>query len=213
MRSPKLFSALMTALVLAGMGVLAPLKADLLERLRAGGLVIYFRHGDTRSGQGSVVRLPGCQGERNLSDVGRKELREVWAAFEIIDADIAEVLSSPYCRARETGLIAFGEASVTDTLRPLLGYSASDPRARETLRLLSSPDEGALRIMIAHQSNLRVPTGIALEEGEAAILEPPDAAGREPQLLARIMPKEWLDIVENAEVERSPAQPVSPSGS
>jgi len=204
MRSPKVFSVFVAALAFTCVGSLAPLnagQADLLERLRAGGLVIYFRHGDTRSGQGSVARLAGCEGERNLSDVGRKELREVRAAFEIIDADIAEVLSSPYCRARETGLIAFGEATVTDTLRPLLGYSASDPRSRETLRLLSSPNEGALRIMIARQSNLRVPTGIALEEGEAAVLEPPASAGDDPVVLARIMPDEWEDLVDNADLQ------------
>jgi len=43
--------------------------------------------------------------------------------------------------------------------------------------------------MVAHHSNLRVPTGIALEEGEGAVLEPPASSG-DPEVLARIMPDE-----------------------
>ena len=181
----------------SGAAVPQPSDAELLDRLRAGELVVYFRHADTRSGAGSVAELDGCGGERNLSEVGREQMRAVAAALAAIEAPVGDVLSSPTCRTRETAMIGFGRAEPIDLLHSLLGTRPEDPRPMETLRLFSiAPADGSIRVMVAHQSNLRVPLGTALDEGEAAILLPSPAADTPPELLARLMPSDWTRLAQ-----------------
>ncbi len=169
--------------------------AELLMSLRNGGLVVYFRHAATGYGADAPATLEGCGDERNLSLLGRRQARMINAAVTAIGAKIGIVLSSPTCRTRETALIAFGRTEPTPLLHSLIGASQGQPRVVETLRLFSTaPEEGTIRVMIAHQSNLRVPLGISLAEGESAILQPsPDGRSR-PEVLARLMPQDWLRL-------------------
>jgi phosphohistidine phosphatase SixA len=169
-----------------------PSPVDVVERLKAGSAVIYFRHGDTKV---SVSRLPGCESERNLSETGRDEMRLINAALREIGLPISEVLSSPFCRTRETALIAFGQVQVAETLR-----SANEERDEEKrrtpdlLRLLTTPPTGAIRVLVAHHSNLIAAVGIALQEGEAAVFTPPASPGEGPRLFARVKPAEWPEL-------------------
>src|SRR5690606_18848597 len=86
-------------------------RADeqLWERLRAGGLVLLMRHAETTPGTGDPpgFRLEDCATQRNLSIAGREQARAVGAALARRGVKIATVLSSPWCRARETAMLAF----------------------------------------------------------------------------------------------------------
>lgn len=187
-------NTLLAALLMASNlpAISQPVSAAVAERLKQGGAVIYFRHGDTK---GSVSRMEGCEDERNLSDAGREEMRRIGSAIRRIGPSISEVLASPYCRTRETALIAFGTAQPTEVLYSVFGEPERDrQRTPEVLRLLSTPPTGAVRVMVAHGSNLSAALGIALDEGEAAIFTPPAQAGGQPRLLARVKPAEWSGL-------------------
>ena len=166
---------------------------DLADRLKKGGLVIYFRHGVTRPDEESISRIEGCENERNLTDAGRDAMRLVHAAFEAIKPEISEVLSSPLCRVRETALIAFGRATVSELLASRGGDDFDEERVQETLRLMSTPPKPAtLRIVVAHNINILAALGIRLVEGEAAIFEP--QVGGDPKLIAQVRQDEWPSI-------------------
>jgi len=174
--------AALTMLAQPGFAQDAP--ADLAARLQEGGLVVFFRHGVTRPDEESVPRIEGCEDERNLTDAGRSALQGVHAAFQAIDPEISEVLSSPFCRARETAIIAFGDVQVTDALSSRIDDARDAERLVETSRLLSTPPApGTLRIMVAHYSNLTDALGISIAEGEAAIFDPQDDGEGEPELI------------------------------
>jgi phosphohistidine phosphatase SixA len=195
MKCATYFSAIVISALLSTTSLPAVSNAsqeNLAGRLRDGNVVVYFRHGHTR---GSVSRMDGCESERNPSDLGREEMRLVNSAFQKLGTAVSEVLSSPFCRARETAIIGSGKAEVSETLTSVLGESADASRIPELLHLLASPQAGTVRVIVAHYSNLMNALGISLEEGEAAIFAPPPGAGDRLQLLGRVKPGEWSNVV------------------
>ena len=150
-----------------------PSGAALVEALRQGGYVIYFRHARTDFSQ-KDVSLAGCESQRNLSDDGRGQARAIGAAIRSLRIPIGRVLASPFCRTRETAELAFGGVEIT---RDLLGRGLSEEQSRISASLLrpllgAPPGPGTNTVLVSHGFNLRAADGIVLAEGEAAIYRP-----------------------------------------
>ena len=183
---------LLSGLLLAGPA--AALDEALLDALRQGGHVIYFRHASTDWSQQDQSRtdLGGCDTQRNLSETGRAESRRIGAAFEALDIPVGEVLSSAYCRCKDMARLAFGEFTVSDAVTSVYLHPDQDLRERRTeaLReLLASPPETGNRVLIAHMANLQAAKGVVLSEAEAAVYRPDGAGGSE--LVGRIRVTDW----------------------
>ncbi len=160
---------------------------DLIAGLREGGYVIYFRHAATDFSQSDTDRqdLTDCATQRNLSDAGRANARTIGEGIRALGIPIGDVLSSEYCRTRETAEIAFGRVSPTRDLTSRA--STTDPAARaeriEALRrlLTTPPAPGTNTVLVGHMFNLADATGVAIAEGEAAIFLPaPDGSAATP---------------------------------
>ncbi|RYJ02614.1 MAG: hypothetical protein EON47_06935, partial [Acetobacteraceae bacterium] len=110
---------LLGVLVLAP-GARAAAPEATLERLRAGGLVLFFRHADTRGEPcDRSFRIGDRPGQRNLSPAGRDQAARLGAALVAAGIPIAlPVLAGPVFRARDTAELAFGadRVAVTDGL-------------------------------------------------------------------------------------------------
>ncbi len=152
--------------------------ADLVAALREGGYVIYFRHAATGFSQPDTDRqnLSDCATQRNLSDAGRDDARAIGEGVRALGIPIGDVLSSEYCRTRETAELAFGRVTLTPDLTSRA--STTDPVARaeriEALRrlLATPPAPGTNTVLVGHMFNLADATGVAIAEGEAAIFLP-----------------------------------------
>jgi phosphohistidine phosphatase SixA len=149
--------------------------AALIEALRRGGHVIYFRHARTDFSQRDSS-LADCGTQRNLSDEGREQARAIGAAIRSLGIPIGRVLASPYCRTRETAELAFGRVEIT---RDLLGRGLSEEQSRISSSLLrpllgAAPEPGTNTVLVSHGFNLRATDGIVIAEGEAAIYRPGD---------------------------------------
>jgi hypothetical protein len=85
-------------------------ESDLIDALRRGGYVIYFRHATTNPEQAdtSDPKLGQCETQRNLSPDGRRMATEIGGAFKTLRIPVGKVVSSPYCRAVDTAMLAFG---------------------------------------------------------------------------------------------------------
>src|SRR5687768_7388314 len=81
-------------------------------RLREGGHVILVRHASTVPGTGDPAsfRLGDCATQRNLSGEGREESRRLGARLRAERVPVGAVYTSPWCRCRETAVLAFGKA-------------------------------------------------------------------------------------------------------
>lgn len=166
--------------------------AGLIPELQKGGYVIFFRHAATDRSQGDTD-LSRCETQRNLNDQGRDESRTIGEAFTQLNIPVGDVLSSPYCRARDTAQIAFGRYEESDAITNLTG---DDPDRTAKLRelLSTTPESNANLVMVAHGINIINAANIRLREGEAGVFLP--QGNGQFEFVARVMPDEWLQLAE-----------------
>ncbi len=176
----------------------APSARELIERVREGGYVIYFRHALTDHAQIDKDRekLDNCATQRNLSKEGREQAREIGSAMERLGVPVGEVLSSPYCRALDTANLAFGRSEVRKELRFGMGADTKETAwlASKLRDLLSKPPEaGSNRILVSHSSNLKEAARVwPRHEGGAYIFHPLERNGF--LYVGEIAPGEWGDV-------------------
>ena len=163
---------------------------DAARLLAEGGAVAAFRHTlapGTFDPPG--FKIGDCSTQRNLSDEGRAQARQLGAWFKARQLRPAQVRSSPWCRCVDTANLAFGATTVW----PALGSPAEQPaearRAQQhTLRAalqLASQQRGAFEVWVTHMFVINDLAQVALAPGEGLVLRA-DPAGA-PQVLARIM--------------------------
>ena len=170
--------------------------AALLQTLRGGGLILYFRHTSTDFGQNddAMSGYEDCARQRNLTDNGRDEARRIGAAIKRLDIPIGDVLASPFCRTRETAQLIFGRATVAPAVRGGPSRPETNDRYAELRKLLSTPPRAGTNLAIASHGNpFRAVTDTQyLAEGEAAVIRPLGAQGF--RIVARI-PKDGWDAL------------------
>jgi len=148
-----------------------------LPKLQKGGYVFYFRHAATDMFQlDDHPTLGDCTTQRPLSDEGREQARTIGKAFRKQKIPVGLVLSSPFCRCVETAQLAFGKATVDDSLFFATRLSAAERKANaEKLRknIAKRPDTGSNTVIVAHNANMMEAYGIwPNEEGDALIFKP-----------------------------------------
>jgi phosphohistidine phosphatase SixA len=177
----------------AGRAAARPLAAEepegaaLVAALRAGGLVLFFRHADTRGEPcDSSYRVGDRAGQRNLSAEGRRQAARLGARLAELGIPVAPpVLAGPVYRARDTAELAFGAARVQVT-EELLADDYAGARLEAVLaghrRLLSAPvAAGANRVLVGHRTPAIMVVGEAVggrsfPEGAALVIRPEGAA-------------------------------------
>jgi len=166
--------------------------AALLDALRRGGYVLYFRHTSTDFGQNDdrMTGYEDCARQRNLTDAGRAEARAIGAAIRALGIPIGRVLASPFCRTRETAELIFGRATVSNAVRGGPAQ-ADDDRYAELKTLFSTPVTGGVDLAIVSHGNpyRAIAGGPYLAEGEAAVIEPRGIEGF--RVVAQIRKDEW----------------------
>ena len=174
----------------------------LLQRLKTGGLVVYFRHfatdhrqvpsDETASRHHDITAeelMRTCDIQRPLSDYGKLQAKSVHEGILKNNIPIGRVLSSPYCRTVEGAEIAFGKKPVTH--RDLIyaaGKFSVESMSRHINSLLGEQPEAGNTIIMAHKTQMNDLSKIA--EGEAYVFEP--LGDSSYNLIGRIRPEEWL---------------------
>ncbi|MEW6406427.1 MAG: lysyl oxidase family protein, partial [Chloroflexota bacterium] len=171
-----------------------PDGAALVDALRAGGYVIYFRHAasDYPQSDAETHILRDCSRQGNLNKQGLAEARAIGESFLSLNIPVGQVWTSQYCRARDTALLTFGKAETTEALTAF-PEDLREQRITDLQEMLSTPPEpGTNTILISHALNLTNTAEITLSEGEAAIFEPLGEDGF--NLIARILPGGWIQL-------------------
>ena len=95
----------------------ADLSKNLLDELSDGGKLIFIRHAYAPgSGDPNNFNLDDCSTQRNLSEDGRKQAQYIGEFFRKNQIKIDKILSSEWCRCKETAKIAFKNFSTKDFL-------------------------------------------------------------------------------------------------
>lgn len=162
----------------------------LLRALRAGGLVIYFRHTatDFSKNDRSMRDYGDCANQRPLSEQGRTDARAIGQRIAELLLPIGVVMASPMCRTMEHARLMLGMATPTQAMREL-----SNGEYVGLQRLLSARvPAGSNRWMVGHGMPFRAVAGPPhLAEGEAAVLRP---LGDAWIVLARLTVADWAAL-------------------
>ena len=94
--------------------LISSVKADfnkkLFNQLEEGGKLIFIRHAYAPgSGDPDNFNLNDCSTQRNLSKEGKKQAKYIGEFFKNKKIKVDKVLSSEWCRCKETAVIAFSD--------------------------------------------------------------------------------------------------------
>jgi phosphohistidine phosphatase SixA len=155
----------------------------LVEALRKGGYILYFRHEATNWSQQDIVQDKGdwlsCEGTsmRQLSELGRQRAKSTGESIRRLRVPVSEVVASPYCRTIETARqMSLGEVQASSDVINLRvaeyfgGREAVIATARRLLALM--PDPGRNRVIVAHGNVAQAATPVYPGEGEMVVFKP-----------------------------------------
>lgn len=154
---------------------------DAWALLRMPGHVVFMRHSEAPGGVGDPpgFQLDECATQRNLSEDGRAHARRTGEAFRKNGVAFDRVLTSPWCRCRETALLAIGrEAEPMEALSNLVGRQQYAVRQVEALKAYLASLGGNTRVLfVTHGIVINALAGISPASGEMVIVRPgPDGA-------------------------------------
>jgi phosphohistidine phosphatase SixA len=174
---------------------------QIVEKLKKGGHVLLLRHMTTvRSpDQWGGVDYEDCATQRVLSDVGKQQARTLGEAFKRLNIPVGTVYVSPYCRCRETALLAFGKEgteSETLTVWDELEMSEKTQRGTEIRKMLDTqPAAGTNTILVTHTGNLLWSFGLdSKPEGLTHVFKPTGLSIGRASYLGRVNPDEWQSL-------------------
>jgi hypothetical protein len=169
--------------------------AELLQELRNGGYILYFRHTatDFSKNDDSMTSFEDCASQRNLTEAGREQARAIGEKIRALAIPVDKVWASPYCRTVETAMLIFGRAEKNGEVRGGPGTANSPERYAGLRKLLStSPPAGANLAIASHGNPFHAVAGPPyLAEGEAAVVRP---LGKDFEIVARIRSERWSEL-------------------
>ena len=152
-----------------------PTVADMrFARLSEPGIVAVVRHAHAPgTGDPASFTLDDCATQRNLGARGRQQAREIGAAIRAAGAIVDRVLTSQWCRCRDTArLLDLGPVEDLPALNSFFRNPARADRQTADLRqFLSGLPPGAAVILVTHYVNIKSLTGRGVASGEVLLLE------------------------------------------
>jgi len=143
-------------------------------RLRAGACIVLWRHAQTVAGVGDPpgFTLASCSTQRNLNEAGRTQARMAGEWFKAQQLTPHAVLSSAWCRCKDTADLAFGGhvawAPLDSTFAE--GDKAGAARA-EMAKRLAALAPGRFEVWVTHQVNITALTHDVPTMGEGLVVD------------------------------------------
>ncbi len=163
--------------LLVGLGIrpaTAQDQAAAWSLLRRPGHAVFMRHSEAPGyADPPGLNLDDCSTQRNLVDSGRAHARRTGEAFRRNGIAFQRVLTSPWCRCKETARLAIGQdAEVFAPLSNLVGrpqHTAEQVAALKTY--LASLDGNSRVLFVTHGIVINALTGISPASGEMVIVK------------------------------------------
>ncbi|MBF2014189.1 MAG: histidine phosphatase family protein [Rivularia sp. T60_A2020_040] len=169
----------------------------LLNALKQGGHVIYFRHTQTEKDYADQVKavMGDCSTQRMLSETGWKQAKTIGYGFRKYTIPFDQVISSQYCRAWQTADLAFGKYEKNADLNfpkaeDYTPEQTAQMKAQLTPMLTAVPAKATNTVIVGHDDLFEAATGIYPDpQGMAYVVKPDGKGGFE--LIANMLPEEW----------------------
>ncbi len=138
------------------------------------GAIVLLRHAQAPGiGDPPGIRVGNCSTQRNLSEAGRAQSCLIGEAFRTRGVTVGRVLTSQWCRCRETAELAFpGQVNDEPAFNSFFETRNNEPAqtdaARAILKAWSGP--GVL-VVVTHQVNITALTGATSGSGEGTVVQ------------------------------------------
>lgn len=144
------------------------------EALKRPGAVAIMRHAIAPgTGDPAAFRLGDCSTQRNLDERGRDQARAVGQAIRSAGVRIDRVLTSQWCRSRETAELL--DLAPVEHLPALNSFfrdrSMRETRTRDLRDYLAGLPRDERVVLVTHQVNITALTGRGVASGEVFVLE------------------------------------------
>lgn len=149
---------------------------DKLQGSAPKGYVLLLRHTLAPGvGDPENFKLTDCATQRNLSEVGRQDAKEVGEWLKRREIKIFRVESSRWCRAKETAqLLNLGKVKLNKNLDSLFEESdiANHPATKQVRKqILNHRNKVGLLILVGHYVNIGALTGVGVDSGEGVLVK------------------------------------------
>ena len=139
------------------------------------------------TGDPSHFKIDDCATQRNLNDAGRDQARRIGEAFRERGLSVDQVLTSQWCRCRETAeLLELGPVEDFPALNSFFqDRSTAASQTAEALDYLASLPDDHRPFLVTHQVNIRALAGTSTRSGEVIVVDV--TPNGEMELLGRIL--------------------------
>jgi phosphohistidine phosphatase SixA len=148
---------------------------DKLQGTNPQGYVLLFRHSYAPGvGDPTNFTLGDCSTQRNLSDQGRQDAREIGEWLKRREIKISRVESSRWCRAKETArLLDLGRVRLNRNLDSLFQETdlINHPQTLKVRKqILDYRKKSGLLILVGHYVNIAALTNAGVDSGEGVLV-------------------------------------------
>ena len=148
-------------------------KNQLFEKLQKGGNLIFIRHAYAPgNGDPDNFDIKDCSTQRNLSDSGRKQSEKIGSFFNKNKIPIDLVISSEWCRCKETASIAFDKFKTKDFLNSFYSLKFAKNKKFQMLNLkkyIDNWNEDKNLVLITHYVVISEVLNYAPSSGEIVV--------------------------------------------
>lgn len=155
-------------------------SAELWDALRSGGHVALLRHAlAPGTGDPANFSLDDCATQRNLSQDGREQARQLGKQFRANGIDAARVFSSQWCRSMETAeLLGLGPVNELPALNSFFRYrQRRGEQTREMEDWIAGQALDQPVVLVTHQVNISALSGAYAGSGELLVLRRKEDGG------------------------------------
>lgn len=161
---------------------------QLLRALRAGGLILYMRHGQAGEARAECPQEPG------LTDLGRQQVAVVGAALRALAIPVSGLLASEACRARDSARgLALGEPMIRPEINQTWLKGRPYRFEDKFPYLMERPAPGGNLMVVGHVQGAQDRQDSILIELAEVVVYQPQTDGR-PLPVARILPQDWKSL-------------------
>jgi len=144
------------------------------DEARKGNKVILIRHSlAPGGGDPAGFKIGDCKTQRNLNKAGIEQSKKIGKIFKGNKIPIDIVLSSEWCRCKDTAFHAFGKFKEFSALNSTFSttYNKNEPRQIKEIEkyLMNWEGEGKNLILVTHYSVITAITNAAPSSGEIII--------------------------------------------
>lgn len=149
---------------------------DKLQGTAPKGYVLLMRHSYAPGvGDPDNFKLNDCSTQRNLSDVGRQDAKDVGEWLQRREIKIFRVETSRWCRAKETAqLLGLGKVRLNKNLDSLFeeADALNHPQTEAVRKQIQNHrNKTGLLVLVGHYVNIAALTGVGVASGEGILVK------------------------------------------